>query len=317
MKIITHEDISNLKISPKTCLEWVEDMLVNRADAHNPAKIHLRPYEGVFCNVMPAIVNMRDLTRGMGVKIVTRFPNHIPSLDSKLILLDAKSGDYLAIMDANWITTMRTGIIAAHSANLFSKKNFSKIGMIGLGNTARAAMLGLAEIIQDRTMTVKLMKYKGQEELFAQRFAYLKNFKFEYVDSYIDAIKDVDTIISAVTYFKDDICPDKYFDKGITIIPIHTRGFTNCDLFFDKVFVADKNPAKEFKYFDKFKYVAETNDVINGIIPGRENNEERILVYNMGLAINDINFAMHIYKMLDKSKLPDLDFKLPNEKFYI
>ena len=317
MKLITHEDIVNLNISTTDCLNWVEDMLLNRNKSYNPTKIHLRPYDGVFCNIMPAIVNKHDLSRGMGLKVVTRFPNREPSLDSKLLLVDPQTGEYLALMDANWITTMRTGIIAAHSVNLFSKKNFSKISIMGLGNTARATMLGLAELIKDRNITVKLLKYKGQEELFVKRFSYLKNFKFEYVDSYIDAIKDVDTVISAVTYFKDDICSDEYFDKGITLIPIHTRGFTNCDLFFDKIFVADINPAKEFKYFDNFKYVAETNDVVNGIIPGRENDEERILVYNMGLAINDINFGMHIYSMLDKSKLLDLDFKLPNEKFYI
>ena len=317
MKIVTHEDIVKLNISPGTCMEWVEDMLKNGSKAFNPSKIHLRPYEGVFCNIMPAIVNMEDLSKGMGLKVVTRFPNHVPSLDSKLILSDAKTGDYLAFMDANWITSMRTGLIAAHSVNLFSKKNFSTIGIMGLGNTARATMLGLGEIIKDRKIKVKLLKYKGQEKLFKERFSYLKNFEFEYVDSYLDAIKGSDVVVSAVTYFKDDICEDKYFDKGITVIPVHTRGFTNCDLFFDKVFVADIEPVKEFKNFSKFKQIATTNDVVNGHVLGRENDEERILVYNTGLAINDLNFAQHIYEMLDKSKLTDIDFKLPKEKFYI
>ena len=317
MKIITHEDIIKLNISPKTCLEWVEDMLKNREKSQNPPKIHLRPYDGVFCNVMPCIVDMQDLSRGMGLKVVTRFPNQVPSVDSKLILLDAKSGAYLAVMDANWITTMRTGMIAAHSANLFGKKDFKTISIMGLGNTGRATMLGLAEIIKNRNITVKLLKYKGQEELFKERFSYLKNFKFEFVNSYIEAIENTDIVLSAVTYFKDDICPDKYFKEGITVIPIHTRGFTNCDLFFDKVFVADIPPARDFKNFDKFKKLGVTNDVVNGLIPGRENDSERILVYNMGLAINDVNFANQIYNMLDKSKLQEIDFKAPKEKFYI
>ena len=71
----------------------------------------MKPSEGTFCNVMPCILN-----NGYGgVKIVTRYPERIPSLDSRLILFDAMKGDFLALMDADWITTMRTGAVAAHS----------------------------------------------------------------------------------------------------------------------------------------------------------------------------------------------------------
>ena len=60
-------------------------------------------------------------------------------------------------------------------------------------------------------------------------------------------------VISAASYFSEDICSDEYFDEGITVVPIHTRGFTNCDLFFDKVFADDTGQVKHFKNFDKFK----------------------------------------------------------------
>jgi ornithine cyclodeaminase/alanine dehydrogenase len=33
---------------------------------------------------------------------------------------------------------MRTGTVAVHSVKLFAKSDFSDIGLIGLGNTARA-----------------------------------------------------------------------------------------------------------------------------------------------------------------------------------
>ena len=35
------------------------------------------------------------------------------------------------------------------------------------------------------------------------------------------------------------------------MVPVHTRGFSNCDLFFDKVFADDYGHVKHFKYFDK------------------------------------------------------------------
>ena len=97
-----------------------------------------------------------------GVKVVNRYPERKPSLDSKLLLLDMVSGDYLALMDANWITAMRTGAVAAHSIKLFAKNGFKTLAVLGLGNTARATMLCLAHAFPDREFKVKLLK--GEEE---------------------------------------------------------------------------------------------------------------------------------------------------------
>ena len=53
-----------------------------------------------------------------GVKLVTRYPKRNPSLDSEILLYDLKTGENVALMDGNWITTMRTGAVAAHSIRL-------------------------------------------------------------------------------------------------------------------------------------------------------------------------------------------------------
>ncbi|MDE5896677.1 MAG: hypothetical protein K2H43_02545 [Clostridia bacterium] len=170
MKVITHTDIVSLDISPRSCYEWAEYMIANKASALLPAKISMKPREGVFCNVMPGIVTLPDGSRYGGVKAVTRYPDRVPSLDSKLMLYDAESGEFKAIMDANWITAMRTGAVAAHSVELFAKRDFRTVGIMGLGNAARAAMLVLADRFRDRQIPVKLLAYKGQEKLFAARF---------------------------------------------------------------------------------------------------------------------------------------------------
>ena len=123
---------------------------------------------------------------------------------------------------------------------------------------------------------------------------------------------------SCATYFENDICPDEYFDEGVLVIPIHTRGFTNCDLFFNKVYADDYGHVCHFKNFNKFKSFAEVCDVVNYNAIGRENNRERILIYNIGLAIHDINFAAHIYQLIkDDDKLLELDMLDPKEKFWI
>lgn len=229
-----------------------------------------------------------------------------------------ETGEFLALLDANWITAMRTGAVAAHSIKLLAKSDFKTIGMIGLGNTARSTILVLHSLYPEREFDIKLLKYKGQEELFKERFKDCSNFHFTYVDDYKSVVKESDVVISCATYFGEDICDDSCFDEGVLVVPVHTRGFTNCDLFFDKVYVDDTGHVHHFKNYDKFKKFAEITDVVNGNAKGRENGKERILAYNIGVSIHDINFAAHIYELLkDDKTLLDVDIEGPKDKFWI
>lgn len=316
MKIITHKDIENLKIPPETCYRWAEYMIANKSEALLPAKISMKPADGVFCNVMPSIVKMPDGAKFGGVKIVSRYPKREPSLDSKLILFDADSGEWKAILDANLITAMRTGAVAVHSLKLFAKKNFSSVGVMGLGNTARAAM-SVFSAVNEGEVSVNLLKYKGQEALFAERFSSCGNLRFGFCETPGQLIGSSDVVISAVTYLSGDLCADEAFGKGILLIPVHTRGFTNCDLFFDKVFADDIDHVCHFKNFGKFRSFAEVSDVVNGKCAGRENDGERILVYNIGVAMHDVFFAANIYQMLAGRHLQEVDFRSPTEKFWV
>lgn len=319
MKIITFDDIKNLNIRPEVCYQWVSEMIEKKKQANLPAKISLKPMDGVFCNVMPCIIPFEKDSKIGGVKIVTRYPERVPSLDSLLLLMDVQTGEVLAIMDADWITAMRTGAVAAHSIRLFAKKGFSKITMIGLGNTARSTLLILEALYPNKIFDIKLLKHKEQEVDFAKRFSMYPNLRFSFVDKVEDAIKGADVVISGVTYFDKDICPDSCFDEGVLVVPIHTREFTNCDLFFDKIYADDYAHVCNFKNFNKFKKFAEVSDVVNGLAVGRENDQERILAYNIGIAIHDMNFAMHAYRLIADSnkKLLDIDLKAPSEKFWI
>ncbi|MDY6063072.1 MAG: hypothetical protein SPI53_04725 [Erysipelotrichaceae bacterium] len=317
MKIINFEDIKKLNISPKQCYEWVSDMIENKDKVVLPPKISMVPFDKAFYNVMPSIVPV-DKHRAAGVKIVSRYPERKPSLESKLMLFDVESGKFLALMDANWITTMRTGAIAVHSIKLFAKKDFHNIGIIGLGNTARATMLVLADVMPDTKFNVRLLKYKDEAQLFMNRFKDYENFNFEIVDNIEELIGESEVVISAATYFDQDICEDKYFKEGILIVPIHTRGFSNCDLFFDKIYADDYGHVHHFKNFDKFNYFSEVADVVNGKNIGRENNKERILVYNIGLSMHDINFAYHIYELINQDgSISEIDMNDPMDKYWI
>lgn len=313
MKIITHQDILNLNITPSEAYDWSEFVIKNKNTAILPPKISIKPdtMEGVFCNVMPCYFG--DFG---GVKMVTRYPDRAPSLDSQLMLLDTKTGVTKALIDANFITALRTGAVCVHSLLQFAVKDFSTIGMMGLGNVARATAIILFDKVKDRKLTVKLLKFNDEHQLFADRFKDCENVEFQFCDTAEEVVDGSDVVISAVTYAGQNLCEDKYFKPGVVVIPVHTLGFTNCDLFFDKVYADDYGHVKHFKYFDKFKSFAEVSDVVNGIKAGRENDEERILVYNIGIALHDIYFAGQIYNKMENTAT-EVEFLPPTERFWL
>lgn len=213
---------------------------------------------------------------------------------------------------------MRTGAVAAHSILLFAKSNFSTIGMMGLGNVSRATIEVLCAKIPDRELHIKLLRYKGQEEDFKDRFVSYPNLHFTFVGTPEQMVEGSDVVLSDATYLPVDACEDEYFGEGVLVQPIHTLGFTNCDLFFDKVFADDTGHVHHFRNFDKFRQFAEICDVVNGEKPGREYGSERILAYNIGISVHDMIFAANIYDMVLRTgvKILSVDFEDPKEKFW-
>ena len=318
MKIFTHRDIMDFKIEPIKCYEWVSKILENKDKVILPPKISMKPTEDIFFNVMPSLLPQYNVG---GIKVVNRYPTRIPSLDSQMMLYDYKTGDIKAIMDANYITTMRTGAVATHSIKLLAKKDFSVIGIIGLGNQARATLKVLLSVFPNKKFILKLMKYKEQHLLFKEYIEDLpnsSNIEFVLCNSYREAVKGSDVIISSVTYFSEDICKDECYDEGCLVVPIHTRGFMNCDLFFDKVFADDRGHVKSFKYYNQFKKFAEVSDVVNRTAEGRRCDTERIIVYNIGLSMHDIYFAEKIYELSKPKNIgQEIILDSPKEKFWI
>lgn len=314
MKIIGFDEIQQLNISSQQCYQWVDEVLHQKEDDILPAKISMKPenMNSVFMNVMPSILPKEDCA---GVKVVTRYPQRNPSIRGEIMLYRLSSGECIALLDGNWITTMRTGAVAVHSIMNFAVKGFQNIGVIGLGNTARATMQILLDLCKDREFNIFLLKYKDQHELFEEKFKKYKNAHFVYCNNAEELVSQCEVVVSAVTFFSEDICPDSCFPKGCLLVPIHTRGFSNCDLFFDKVYADDKNHVRGFKNFDKFKKFAEVAQVLRGEAVGRESDDERILIYNIGISLHDIYFANKIEKMCSNGT--NISLNAPTEKFWV
>ena len=80
---------------------------------------------------------------------------------------------------------------------------------------------------------------------------------------------------------------------------MHTRGFKQCDLAFDKIVCDDEGHVASFGYYPQFKdKLVEMSDVLSGRVAGRDSNSQRIIAYNIGIALHDVVFASKIYDMV-------------------
>jgi ornithine cyclodeaminase len=150
-------------------------------------------------------------------------------------------------------------------------------------------------------INIKLLRYKDQAEKIVSEYSSYHNVTFNIVDTIEEFVEDTDVIVSCITDANGLLVPDvSLFKPGVLIVPIHTRGFQNCDTTFDKVFADDTGHVQGFKYFNQFKHFAEISDVLKGENIGRSSDDERILSYNIGLGLHDVYFASKIIELLDQ-----------------
>ncbi len=317
ISVIQQKDINRLNLSPVECMQWVKEAFLLKDEIQMPAKLSVHPQGEDFITSMPCLLPEINGRKFFGIKIVSRTEGHLPVLKSSINLYDAHDGRLLAIADGDWITAMRTGAVAALAARTFQRKGMDTYSMMGLGNIARAVALCLISDNQHRDITIRLLRYKNQAELFMERFKDYSNVTFEIVNDKEAFAAEADVLISCVTVATSLLFPDdSLFKKGITVIPVHVRGFQNCDLFFDKVYGDDTGQIEKFKYFKQFRKYDEISRVLSGKNPGRTSNDERILSYNYGIALHDIYFTSKLYERL-RAEASSFEMRRQSDKLWL
>lgn len=296
-RIISQKDIEALSITPEESVEWVKEAFLLKHECQLPPKVSLHPRGNDFFNTMPCILPPSYHT--YGCKVVSRIKGNHPALKSELMVFDTLTGDMTALMNADWITARRTGAVAALAINTLRKSDARIYSFIGLGEMARATLDCFFATNKEKELVVRLKRYKDQAEKIKELYNDVSNVRFEISETMEDLVRDADVIVSCITdadgLLVDDIT---LFKPGVLVVPVHTRGFQNCDTVFEKVFADDESHVKGFKYFNQFRKFGELGNVLRGLTPGRESDDERILSYNIGLGLHDIFFATKIIQLL-------------------
>lgn len=297
MNYYTNNQIIDFHISPATCVEWVREAFLIKAGCQLPAKISLHPRGNDFINTMPCMLPEEYHT--FGCKVVTRVKGQHPALNSQMMVFDTLSGKMTALFDADWITAMRTGAVAALAINTLRSSTASIYAFVGLGVIGHATISCLLESNPDKPITIRLKRYKEQAEQTIDIFSKYDNVTFEIVDTMMELVEGADVVVSCITdadgLLVDDV---NLFKPGVLVVPVHTRGFQNCDTVFDQVFADDESHVCGFKYFKQFREFAELSEVLTGSHNGRHSDASRILSYNIGLGLHDVYFASKILQYI-------------------
>ena len=318
MKVLDFDTIRNMDISEKEIYDWCNDVWRMKERCILPAKMKTWESASGRYITMPCIIPDLDIA---GVKFISRNvddANGIPARNSHIFIQKRSELGLLAVEDGMWITNMRTAAIAVHSVLEYSSKDADTLGLMGLGLVAWAFMRILGTV-SSKKYTIKLLRYKNQAEQFIKRFApEFPQFTFKIVDSY-DDVCACDVVVSAVSYARSEFAANEVFKSGCLVVPIHTAGFQNCDLCFEKVIIDDVEHVKGFKYYEQFKSkMIEVDKIENGKCIGRDNDEQRIIAYCGGIALHDLYCGYKVYQLaMEKGLGVDVNMKYPETHLWI
>ena len=127
-------------ISPERATECVRDAFVkhHNGEWQMPAKVYLTNEPHGDFRAMPAAGN------GIAIlKWVTSFPPNrakgLPVVEGVILVSDATTGEWLALVDGTAVTALRTGAAAAVATSTLARDDSTTIGLIGCGLHGRWA----------------------------------------------------------------------------------------------------------------------------------------------------------------------------------
>jgi alanine dehydrogenase len=123
-------------------------LALDRGELQNPSPSHLRgDGGGVHIKAAAGIERFGKIA----VKINANFPGNpvlrgLPTIQGVVALLDAKSGELLALMDSIEITARRTAAASALAAQSLARTGSQRLGMIGCGTQAAYHLEALRDV---------------------------------------------------------------------------------------------------------------------------------------------------------------------------
>lgn len=153
--------------------------------------------ENALTLTMPAFLE-KDKT--LGLKIVSIFPHNTtknkPSITGVIMLLDASTGEPKVLMDAGYLTAMRTGAVSGLATKYFAIEEAEHVAIIGSGVQAYTQLEAVAAVRNIKYVSV-WSRDNTKAKAFAKRLE--NSYEIKSFESIEDTIKKADIICTATS----------------------------------------------------------------------------------------------------------------------
>jgi alanine dehydrogenase len=231
------------------------------------------------------------------VKSFSFFENNrakgLPVTDSMVFLFDAETGLPSCIMEANWITAMKTGASTAVTAKYLSHSDSKVMTIFGAGGLGRTHLLCFNEVFDlDEVRVVDVVP--GAAERFATEMGEKTGLTMVIPSSSETAVRDADLVVTVTTGSAVNV-ELPWLKPGAFI----ARMGSNQEIALNLLLEADKLVVDRWAYvsyrvpemvelikagsLSEEDVHAEWPDIIGGRAVGRESQEEIILYIALGI----------------------------------
>ena len=303
---LNHADVQALAMTDAEIVSAVEDGL--RAQGLGQAviepRMHLVPekdYPGHF-NVLRGYIRPLGVA---GVKTVGDFyRNYEIGLPSELALLnlfDPRTGAPIAIIDASDITDMRTGAVTAIGARHLARKDSKVLGHIGARGTSYWNVRLLDAIFDFDEIRVHSRRPESRDA-FAARLEHDLGKKITVTTDWESCVRGADIVVEASRLEQPEpLLKTQWIKKGACVIPYGTMSAVELSLtdIMDKMVMDHWGQARSGPFGALRAHVdsgrlseqtlhAELGEIVAGLKPGRQSEDETNLFWHRGLSLSDI-----------------------------
>lgn len=215
------------------------------------------------------------------VRIDTQVSTPGAGLTRTLHLHDRTSGSLLAILDAQHLCAIRTGVVGALAADVLARKDSSRVALIGAGPQS-AVQLKCLRLV--RTLEhVRVFDVNPVRAMqLAERLYREVQLPVRVEDSVEAAVRDADLVVTATDFTEPFLFPGM-LRPGTHVTVLGRGGVSSAVLAQCRVLV-DDTPA--------------LGEVLGGRSAGRGTDAEVTVFIHTGVAFTELAAAWHVYESL-------------------
>jgi ornithine cyclodeaminase/alanine dehydrogenase len=228
----------------------------------------------------------------------------LPYIQGLYVLTEDKLGIPVAIFDSEWITGRRTAAASALAVKYFSNPHAQSLSILGCGLQGRAHLEAILSVMPGLR---KVRAFDIRKEVavdFARELGPKFNVNIEAVDSAKAAVLGSDVVISGGPILNPPrplIEPD-WLVEGVVGVSIDYDSYWTPAAMktMDLIVTDDRGQIEHLKEYGLFlgvpKLDGELSDIAVGKLNPRKSPRDKILCFNLGIAIEDLVTAVDIYR---------------------